>query len=296
MNLIKTGILFIFLTFLLLTTGALIGGGDPSMVLVFLVIAMIMNFAGFWFSDRLVLSMAKAKLATQDEMPELHAIVDEQSYFASIPKPKIFLIDSDSTNAFATGRSKKHASIAVTKGIMKVLNRKELSAVIAHELAHIGNKDTLIMTMVAAIAGAISMIAWMAQWSLIFGGLGGRRQGGSALSIIPILIVIIVMPLAATLIRLAISRTREFQADRAGALTSGEPIALSEALSKINKGNQRKMINIPKERLEPVSHLFIVNPLNSLRGQGLAKLFSTHPPVEERVRRLKIIQEQIIAR
>ena len=292
MNLIKTGVLFIFLTCLLLITGALIGGGDPSIVLMFLLIAMIMNLLGFWFSDKMVLSMTKAKIAKQDEMPELHNIVDEQSYFAGIPKPKIFLIDSDSTNAFATGRNKKHASIAVTKGILKVLNRNELAAVIAHELAHIGNKDTLIMTMVAAVAGAITMIAWMAQWSLIFGGLSGRRQGGSALSIVPILIVIIVMPLAATLVRLAISRTREFQADRAGALTSGDPISLSEALLKIHKGNQRKIINLPKERLEPVSHLFIVNPLNSLRGEGLARLFSTHPPIEERVRRLKNIQEQ----
>ena len=197
MNLIKTGVLFIFLTFLLLLTGALIGGGDPSIVLIFLFIALAMNILGFWFSDKLVLSMSRAKLASQDEAPELHSVVDEQVHLAGIPKPKVFIMDSDSPNAFATGRSKKKASIAVTRGIMRILNRDELGAVIAHELAHVGNRDTLIMTMVAAVAGAITMIAWMAQWSLIFGGMSGRRGGGggSAIGLIGLLVVVIVMPL-----------------------------------------------------------------------------------------------------
>ena len=155
MNLIKTGVLFIFLTFLLLITGALIGGGDPSVIMLFFFIALAMNFFGFWFSDKLVLSMSRAKQVSQDEAPELHSVVDEQVYFAGIPKPKVFIMDSDSPNAFATGRSKKNASIAVTTGIMRILNRDELGGVIAHELAHVGNRDTLIMTMVAAVAGAI---------------------------------------------------------------------------------------------------------------------------------------------
>ena len=292
MNLIKTGVLFIFLTFLLLLTGALIGGGDPSIVLIFLFIALAMNILGFWFSDKLVLSMSRAKLASQDEAPELHSVVDEQVHLAGIPKPKVFIMDSDSPNAFATGRSKKKASIAVTTGIMRILNRDELGAVIAHELAHVGNRDTLIMTMVAAVAGAITMIAWMAQWSLIFGGMSGRRGGGggSAIGLIGLLVVVIVMPLAATLVRLAISRTREYQADRTGAATSGKPLALASALAKLQKGSNARSMNIPKERLEPVSHLFIVNPLSSLSGAGMARLFSTHPPIEERVRRLQAIE------
>ena len=293
MNLIKTGVLFIFLTFLLLLTGALIGGGDPSIVLIFLFIALVMNILGFWFSDKLVLSMSRAKLASQDEAPELHSMVDEQVHFAGIPKPKVFIMDSDSPNAFATGRSKKNASIAVTTGIMRILNRDELGAVIAHELAHVGNRDTLIMTMVAAVAGAITMIAWMAQWSLIFGGMSGRRGGGGgggAIGLIALLVVVIVMPLAATLVRMAISRTREYQADRTGAATSGKPLALASALTKLQKGSNARSMDIPKERLEPVSHLFIVNPLSSLRGHGMVRLFSTHPPIEERVRRLQAIE------
>ena len=291
MNLIKTGVLFIFLTFLLLLTGALIGGGDPSIVLIFLFIALVMNILGFWFSDKLVLSMSRAKLASQDEAPELHGVVDEQMHLAGIPKPKVFVMDSDSPNAFATGRSKKNASIAVTTGIMRILNRDEIGAVIAHELAHVGNRDTLIMTMVAAVAGAITMIAWMAQWSLIFGGMSGRRGGGGgAIGLIGLLVVVIVMPLAATLVRLAISRTREYQADRTGAATSGKPLALASALTKLQKGSNARSMDIPKERLEPVSHLFIVNPLSSLRGHGMVRLFSTHPPIEERVRRLQAIE------
>lgn len=292
MNLIKTGVLFIFLTFLLLITGALIGGGDPSVIMIFFFIALAMNFFGFWFSDKLVLSMSRAKQVSQDEAPELHSVVDEQVYFAGIPKPKVFIMDSDSPNAFATGRSKKNASIAVTTGIMRILNRDELGGVIAHELAHVGNRDTLIMTMVAAVAGAITMIAWMAQWSLIFGGMSGRRGGGggSAIGLIGLLVVVIVMPLAATLVRMAISRTREYQADQTGAATSGKPLALASALAKLQRGSNARSMDIPKERLEPVSHLFIVNPLSSLSSDGMARLFSTHPPIEERVRRLQAIE------
>ena len=288
MNMIKTGTLFLFLTFLLLMTGFLIGGVEG--VLLFLVISLVMNFFGFWYSDKLVLSMSKAKQVTSDEAPDLHHIVDEQVYQAGIPKPKVFLMDSDSPNAFATGRSKKRASIAVTRGIMQLLDRDELGGVIAHELAHVGNRDTLIMTMVAAVAGAISMIAWMAQWSLIFGGMGGRRGGGgSPIGLVGLLVVVIVMPLAALMVRTAISRTREYQADRTGALTSGKPLALANALRKLQSGSEAQPMNIPKERLEPVSHLFIVNPL---KGGGMTRLFSTHPPLEERIRRLEALDSR----
>lgn len=290
MNTIKTGFLLMVLTGVLLLTGALIGRGDPSVILLFLLIALAMNFFGFWFSDKLVLSMSRAKQVNSEDAPELHSIVDEQVHYAAIPKPKVFVIDSDAPNAFATGRSKSKASIAVTTGIMRLLGRDELGGVIAHELAHVGNRDTLIMTVVAAVASAISMIAWMAQWSLIFGGMGGRRGGqGSAIGLIGLLVVVIVMPLAATLIRLAISRTREYQADRTGAHTSGNPLALASALAKLQRGNEVRHMDIPKERLEPVSHLFIVNPLS---GQGMVKLFSSHPPLEERIARLQALANE----
>ena len=288
MYMLKTGTLFLFLTFLLLLTGYLIGGVGG--ILVFLVISLVMNFFGYWFSDKLVLAMARAKQVTPEETPELHRVVDEQVRLAGIPKPKVYIIESDSPNAFATGRSKSHASIAATRGILRILDREELGAVLAHELAHVGNRDTLIMTMVAAVAGAISMIAWMAQWSMIFGG-GRRDRNASPAGMIGLLIVVIVMPLAALLIRLAISRTREYQADKTGALTSGRPMALANALRKLQRGSQAKPLDIPKERLETVSHLFIVNPL---KGDGIATLFSTHPPLEERIRRLESMQYQAL--
>ncbi len=288
MNMLKTGTLFLFLTFLLLLTGYLIGGVGG--ILVFLVISLVMNFFGYWFSDKMVLAMARAKQVTPEETPELHRVVDEQVRLAGIPKPKVYIIESDSPNAFATGRSKSHASVAATRGILRILDREELGAVLAHELAHVGNRDTLIMTMVAAVAGAISMIAWMAQWSMIFGG-GRRDRNASPAGMIGLLVVVIVMPLAALLIRLAISRTREYQADKTGALTSGRPMALANALRKLQRGSQAKPLDIPKERLETVSHLFIVNPL---KGDGIATLFSTHPPLEERIRRLEALQYQVL--
>ncbi|MBI4203341.1 MAG: zinc metalloprotease HtpX [Chloroflexi bacterium] len=288
MNTIKTFFLIALLTGVLLLIGAMIGGVEG--VMLFLIIGLALNFLGFWFSDRLVLAMTRAKEVTPEEMPELHKLVEEQVYLAGIPKPKIYLIHDQTPNAFATGRSKHHASIAVTEGIMRLLDRDELGGVIAHELAHVGNRDTLIMTVVAAIATAISMIAWMMQWSLIFGG--GRRndQGGGAASIVALLVIVIVMPIVATLIRLAISRTREYQADKPGAHTSGNPLALANALSKLQRGNEVRHLDVAKERLEPVSHLFIVNPLS---GEGMVRLFSTHPPIEERVARLEAMAREL---
>lgn len=286
MNMLKTGTLFLFLTFLLLLTGYLIGGVGG--ILFFLVLSVVMNFLGYWFSDKMVLAMARAKESTPEDTPELHRVVEEQVRLAGIPKPRVFIIESDSPNAFATGRSKSHASIAATRGILRILDREELGAVLAHELAHVGNRDTLIMTMVATVAGTISMIASVAQWSMILGG-GRRSRDASPAGMIGLLIVVIVMPLAALLIRLAISRTREYQADKTGALTSGRPMALANALRKLQRGTQARPLDIPKEQLETVSHLFIVNPL---RGDGMVALFSTHPPMEERIRRLEAMQYQ----
>ena len=284
MNTFKTFFLMLVMTSILLLTG-LLWTGDYSGVIIFFFIALGINFFAFWSSDRLVLKMAKAKLVEPDEDPELHAIVDEQVYLAGMPKPKVFVMETDNPNAFATGRSKSHASIAVTTGIRRILNKQELGAVIAHELAHVGNRDTLIMTIVAAMAMAIGIIAMIARFSMFFGGFGGRGRGGNpAIGLVGMLVIMIVMPIVAVIIRLAISRAREYQADRTGALTSGNPLALASALEKLHKGSQAKPMDIGQERVEAVSHLFIVNPL---KAGGMSRLFSTHPPMEERVRRLQ---------
>ncbi len=220
--------------------------------------------------------MTHAKPVTAAEDPELYGLVEEQARLAGLPMPKVYEIQSDSPNAFATGRNPKHASVAATTGIRRLLTRDELGAVMAHEMAHVGNRDTLIMAVVATFAGAISMLAFMAQIAAIF---GGRDRGGG---MIGLLVIAIVMPLAATVVRLAISRTREFQADAIGAKTSGNPEALARALEKLEMGTEAR----PMQVAEGASHLFIVNPL---RGKALGKLFSTHPPVEERARRLRNI-------
>jgi heat shock protein HtpX len=277
---------------ILLIAGFIIGG-LPG-IIVALIISLAMNFFAFWFSGSMALRMAHAREVTAEEDKELHRIVEEQVERARIPKPRVHVIDSDSPNAFATGRNPRHASIAVTTGIRKILNRQELGAVIAHELAHVGNRDTLIMTMVATLAMAIGLIATFAQFAMFFGGFGGGRHregsGGptAIIGIVGLLIVIIVLPLVATLVRLAISRSREFQADATGARTSGDPHALASALEKLEEGSHRK----PMKVAEGAAHLYIVNPFggdathNALSGGGLSWL-STHPPMRERVRRLR---------
>jgi len=275
MNTLKTFFLLMVLTGLLLLVGGIIGG--EAGIIIALVFALGMNFFAYWFSDRIALAMTHARPITDQEDPELYHLVGDQARLAGLPMPKVYEIQSDSPNAFATGRNPKHATVAVTTGIRRILTREELGAVLAHEMAHVGNRDTLIMTVVATIAGAISMLAMIAQFSAIFGGMGGRERGGN---IIGLLVVAIVMPIAATLIRLAISRAREFQADATGARTSGNPEALARALEKLEMGAQAR----PMKVAEAASHLFIVNPL---RGGGISSLFSTHPPTGERARRLR---------
>ena len=272
MNTIKTFFLMLVLSGILLIAGAIIGGEGG--IIFALVIALGMNFFAYWSSDRIALGMTHAHQVTEQEDPELHRLVGEQASQAGLPMPKIYVIESESPNAFATGRSPKHATVAVTTGIRQILSREELGAVLAHEMAHVGNRDTLIMTMVATIAGAISLLALFAQFAAFF---GGRRGAGG---LIGLLVMIIVMPLAAAVVRMAISRTREFQADATGARTSGDPYALASALEKLEMGSQAR----PMKVAEGASHLFIVNPL---RGKSMAKLFSTHPPITERVRRLR---------
>ena len=273
MNTFKTFFLMMVLSAILLLVGYLLGGYGG--IIIGLVFALIMNFGAYWFSDRIALAMTHARPITEQEDPELYSIVQEQAQLAALPMPKVYEIETDSPNAFATGRSPQHATVAVTTGIRRTLDRREFGAVLAHEMAHVGNRDTLIMAVVATIAGAISMLAMIAQFTAIFGSFGGRGRD----NVIALLVVAIVMPIAAALVRAAVSRTREFQADATGAHACGDPLALASALHKLEQGAQIR----PMKVAEGASHLFIVNPL---RGANIASLFSTHPPTTERVRRL----------
>ena len=278
MNTVKTFLLMMVMSALLLLVGAMLGGVPGVIFALFLAIAM--NFGAYWFSDRIALKMTHAIAITENDDPDLYSIVREQASLAGLPMPKVFLIESESPNAFATGRNPAHATVAVTTGIRRILTREELAGVLAHEMAHVGNRDTLIMAMVATVAGAISMLAMFAQISAMFGGMGGRGRDNN---FIGLLIVAIVMPIAAGMVRAAISRTREYQADATGAQNSGDPLALASALQKLELASQNRPLNVA----EGASHLFIVNPL---RGARMAKLFSTHPPMEERIRRLQNIR------
>ena len=279
MNTVKTFFLMITMSALLLLVGAMLGGIGG--IIIALIIAIAMNFGAYWFSDRIALKMTHATAVTESDDPELYSIVREQASLAGLPMPQVFEIESESPNAFATGRNPNHATVAVTTGIRRILNKQELGGVLAHEMAHVGNRDTLIMAMVATIAGAISMLAMFAQISAMFGGMGGRRGGGG--NIIGLLLVAFVMPLAAGVVRAAISRTREYQADATGAHTSGDPLALASALQKLERASQTR----PMKVAEGASHLFIVNPLS---GGSMSKIFSTHPPMAERIRRLQDIK------
>ena len=278
MNTLKTFILMMVLSMMLLIIGGAIGG--QAGIIIALVLALVLNFGAYWFSDKIALGMTKSHPITEQDDPELYGIVREQARLARLPMPKVYEIQTDSPNAFATGRSPRNAAVAVTTGIRRILNREELSAVLAHEMAHVGNRDTLIMAVVATIAGAISMLAFMAQIAAIFAPFGGSSddddRGGN---IIGLLIIAIIMPIAAALVRAAVSRTREFQADATGAHNCGNPLALASALQKLERGTEAR----PMKVAEGASHLFIVNPL---KAANLANLFSTHPPTSERVRRL----------
>lgn len=279
MNTVKTVGLMAFMTLLLVFAGAALGGRS-GMIFAF-GLAVIMNFGTYWFSDKIVLRMYGAKPVSEGEAPELYSIVRTLAQKAQMPMPKVYIMAEEAPNAFATGRNPEHAVVAVTHGIMRILTREELSGVIAHELAHIRHRDMLTGTIVATIAGAISMLAQMAQWAMIFGG--GRRgdddEGGS--NPIAALVMMIVAPIAAMLVQMAISRTREYEADKGGAQLHGNPMALASALLKLEKGNQM----VPMEDAKPATaHMFIVNPLH---GGGLMTLFSTHPPIPERVKRLE---------
>jgi len=277
MNGLKTTLLLVGLTLLLVWAGFAMGG--PRGMTIAFAFAMITNFVSYWFSDKIVLKMYKARQVDESSAPELVSVVRTVATAAGLPMPKVYIIPKDTPNAFATGRNPEHAAVAATEGILKLLDRDELEGVMAHELGHVKHRDTLISTVAATLAGALGMLAMMVRWGAMFGGYGGRdsRDNGG---IIGLIVMSIVAPLAATLIQMAISRSREFAADEAGARFSHKPWALATALEKLHNINQR----YPMNAQPATAHLFIVNPLS---GKGLASLFSTHPPVEERIARLR---------
>jgi len=278
MNTVKTGILMVALTCLLVLLGQVVGG--PRGAVLMFAIAAAMNFFSFFYSDRIVLAMYRARpVERRSDAPLLYDTVEEQARRAGLPMPRVYIIPQATPNAFATGRSPRHAAVAATTGLLDSLTRRELAGVIAHELAHVKHRDTLISTLVATLAGAIMMIAAIGRWGLIFGG-GGDDDDNNPLGAIIGIVLLILAPIAAMLIQMAISRSREYAADAGGAKISGDPRALASALRRLEAGARRA----PMPANPSTAHLFIVNPLSA---QGIAGLFSTHPPTAERVARLE---------
>jgi heat shock protein HtpX len=277
MNNFKTFLLMLVLTALFILVGSAIGGRSGAIY--FFVFAALMNFFTYWFSDKIVLRMYGATEVSQGEAPELYQIVGELINKASLPMPKVYIIENDTPNAFATGRNPEHAAVAVTTGILRILSKEELMGVIGHELSHIKHRDILISTIAATIAGAISMLARVAQFGAMFGGARSNDEEGGGGNFLFTLVFTIVASISAMLIQMAISRSREYLADEGGAHLS-HPLSLAKALGKLEMAAQR----IPMEANPSTAHMFIVNPL---RGGGVLSLFSTHPPIEERIARLE---------
>jgi heat shock protein HtpX len=283
MNAFKSALLMTAMVLLLMLIGNLVGGTTGMTIA--LIVAGVMNFISYWFSDKIVLALYRAKEINRSEAPRLYALVEELTRKAGLPMPKLYAINTNTPNAFATGRNPEHAAVAVTTGIVKLLNEEELAGVIAHELAHIKNRDILVGTIAATLAGAITLLARMAGYAVMFGSGRDREENGGGL--IVGLIMMIVAPIAAFLIQMAISRSREYMADETGAEISGKPLALASALKKLQSYNEDQ----PIEDAEPATaHMFIVNPLS---GSSIMKLFSTHPPIEERVQKLQMIAARI---
>jgi heat shock protein HtpX len=278
-NRIKTVLLLAGMTAFLIVVGKLLGG-RTGMYLAFL-LAVAMNFFSYWFSDKIVLKMYGAQEVTPADAPQLHQIVEELAREAGIPKPKVYIIPDDSPNAFATGRNPEHAAVAATEGIMRLLTPTELKGVLAHEIGHVRNRDILISTIAATMAGAIMILADMARFGAIFGM--GSRDNEEGPGIIGVLVMSIIAPIAAMLIQMAISRSREYLADETGAQLAHNPESLARALEKLSLGVQRA----PMDASPATAHMFIVNPLT---GSSLMNLFSTHPPIEERVARLRAMR------
>jgi heat shock protein HtpX len=275
-NTFKTAFLLTLLTLLLMFIGRYFGG--QSGMLLALAFAAVMNFVSYFYSDKIALAMYRAQPVTREELPRAYAAVERLTQKIGIPMPKIYVIPNDSPNAFATGRNPQHASVAVTQGILNLLTDEELEGVLAHELGHVNNRDILISSVAATIAGAITMLASMGRFAMIFGGMGGdrddRRGGG-----IGALLMLILAPIAATLIQLWVSRTREYDADATGAHFTGNPYALASALAKLDAYSRR----LPMQATPSTAHLFIIQPF---LGMNFGSLFSTHPPIAKRIERL----------
>ncbi len=278
-NTFKTAFLLTAMTLLLMFAGRAFGGQRG--MLIALIFAGVMNFVSYFFSDKIALAMYRAQPVSREDLPRVYNIVERLSQKVGLPMPKIYVIPTDSPNAFATGRNPNHASVAVTQGILGLLNDEELEGVLAHELGHVRNRDILISSVAATIAGAITYLAHIAQWGMIFGGYGGdrdeRRGGGGGLAG---LLMIFLAPLAASLIQLAVSRSREYSADDTGAHWTGNPYALASALAKIDAYSRR----MPLVASPSTAHLFIIAPF--LGGMSFGNLFSTHPPTAKRIERL----------
>ncbi|HIQ37626.1 MAG TPA: zinc metalloprotease HtpX [Desulfocapsa sulfexigens] len=275
-SMIKTGMLMAALTAVFMVAGQALGGSNGMVIA--LVMAVGMNFFAYWFSDKMVLKMSGAREATQAEAPELHQMVAQLAQRANLPMPKVYIIHKDAPNAFATGRNPNHAAVAVTTGLTNILKKDELEGVLAHELAHIKNRDILISTVAATMAGAISTMASMAQWAMIFGGGRSNDENGGG-EIIGNIVMMILAPIGASLIQMAISRSREYQADATGAAICGHPQSLASALQQLEIYNRQRPMNVNPA----TAQMYIVNPLS---GGQLANLFSTHPPMQERIKRL----------
>jgi heat shock protein HtpX len=275
-NTFKTAFLLTALTLLLLMIGRAFGGQNGMAIA--LVLAVVMNFVAYFFSDKIALATYRAQPVTREQLPRVYSVVERLTQKIGLPMPKIYVIPTDSPNAFATGRNPRHASVAVTHGILNLLNDEELEGVLAHELGHVNNRDILISSIAATIAGAITMLANMGKWAMIFGGFGGRdeRDRGGGLAA---LFMLIVAPIAAMLIQLAVSRSREYQADASGAHYTGNPYALASALKKLDAYSRQ----IPMVASPSTAHLFIIQPV---LGVNLGSLFSTHPPIAKRIERL----------
>ena len=281
MNTLRTTILLAVLTALLIWIGDMLGGRQGAIIA--LLLAGGMNFFSYWFSDKIVIKMYGGQEVTAQDDPELYGLVQDLAQRAGLPMPRVYVLPQDTPNAFATGRNAEHAAVAVTDGIRKILNKRELTGVLGHELTHVKNRDILVSTIAATLAGAISYLAQMAQWAMIFGGNRDRDEEGGG-NIFGLIVMMIVAPIAAMLIQMAVSRSREYGADEGGAKVTGDPLALASALRKLEMGAQNIPLEANNATANATAHMFIVNPLT---GRGLASLFSTHPPMEERIARLE---------
>lgn len=282
MNQIKTVLLLGLLTGLLVVLGGALGGRGGMIIA--LIMAAAMNFFSYWYSDKIVLKLYRARPVSESEAPGVYGMVEELAHGAGLPTPRVYVVDDDTPNAFATGRNPQNAVVAVTTGILKTLSPRELRGVLGHELAHVKDRDILISSVAATLAGAIMVLATMARWSMFFGGSDDEEGGG--LGIVGVLLMSILAPIGAMLVQMAVSRSREYLADKEGAEMARDPEALASALTRLQEANQRKPMHDARPQ---TAHMFIVNPLS---GGSLAHLFSTHPPMAERVARLKAMAGQ----